>query len=83
MPQSDNNATINNDELNLVVEEASKEIADLYVKFFGLDFAGEIQIRNRGKRLVCKPVTAILRLVDLVKFTDGKTPRARRYKLAK
>jgi len=28
MPQSDNNVTINNDELNLVVEEASKEIAD-------------------------------------------------------
>lgn len=27
MPQSDNNVTINNDELNLVVEEASKEIA--------------------------------------------------------
>ena len=83
MPQSDNNATINNDELNLVVEEASKEIADLYVKFFGLDFAEGIQIRNRGKRLVCKPVTAILRLVDLVKFTDGKGPRAWRRKLAK
>ena len=42
MPQSDNNATINNDELNRVVEEASKEIADLYVKFFGLDFVGGI-----------------------------------------
>jgi len=42
MPQSDNNATINNDELNLVVEEACKEIADLYVKFFGLDFVGGI-----------------------------------------
>ena len=42
MSQSDNNATINNDELNLVVEEASKEIADLYVEFFGLDFAGVI-----------------------------------------
>ena len=27
MPQGDNNATINNDELNRVVEEASKEIA--------------------------------------------------------
>ena len=39
MPQSDNNATINNDELNRVVEEASKEIADLYVKYFGLDSA--------------------------------------------
>ena len=83
MPQSDNNATINNDELNLVVEEASKEIADLYVKFFGLDFVGGIQIRNRGKSLVCKPVTAILLLVDLVKFTDGKAPFTWRYKLAK
>ena len=39
MPQGDNNVTINNDELNRVVEEASKEIADLYVKFFGLDSA--------------------------------------------
>ena len=39
MPQSDNNATINNDELSRVVEEASKEIADLYVKYFGRDFA--------------------------------------------
>ncbi len=39
MPQSDNNATINNDELSRVVEEASKEIADLYVKYFGLDSA--------------------------------------------